>query len=248
MITSKSTPSKINFLEDFVDNSKPTIIYFHGAGERTATNNINDLNKLKSLAFFTKFYTDNKGRYNFFMPQQTTGSFSWVYPIRNNVSYGVEFIKWVIETYNLDKIILTGHSMGSPWTTAEIIPELMLGIAVVSGSGNYQGCVRLGQLKLPVIAWHGESDTTTPNDFISGKKACVTWFQNTGGGSPIWNPLPGVGHGADSHAYSSTGGFKEFVDSLTVATPQPLPLVDLIVKFDPNDSTIKYFDSNGNQY
>jgi predicted esterase len=232
----KVSPSGVKYIENFIDTSLVTVIYFHGAGQRGT-----DLNKLKSVAFYTKFYTTNKGRYNFFIPQQTTASWSWIYPIRpDGTPYGVEFIRWVYKQYGINpkKTILTGHSMGSPWVIAQVMPNELGGIAVVSGSGEYKGCVALGVSGMPVIAWHGESDKTDPNTFAAGYKACITWYQNTGRGTPIWKPLPGVGHGADVYAYANGQGLKEWIDELFPVTvpPTPVALDTVVFSYGKGDS------------
>lgn len=240
METNKVTPTGIKYIEDFIDVSKPTIIYLSGAGQRGT-----DLNMLKRVPFYTKFYQENKGKYNFFIPQQTTASWSWVYPIRaNGESYGVEFIRHIIKTYGLTiKPVLTGHSMGSPWAIAPLMIGELSGIAVVSGSGDYHKVLALKATNLPAIAYHGTADNTSPNDFIAGKKAAVSWYQIK---PENWHELVGVGHGADTYAYASNSGLKEWIDGLfTIVVEPPPPVKDMIksIYTYPNDSIYFEFES-----
>lgn len=206
----KVTPSGVKYIESFIDTSKITIIYLSGAGQR-GTN----LDMLESTAFYTKFYQANKGAYNFFIPQQTTNSYSWIYPFRpNGEAYAVEFIRHIMKTYSIKKKpVITGHSMGSPWAIAPLMLNELSGICVVSGSGDYKQVIELGKTKIPIIAYHGTYDNATPNTYTNGLKA-VSWYEGASGIKVDWHPLVGVGHGADVYAYAANSGFKEWIDKL----------------------------------
>jgi len=180
---------------------------------------------------FYKWYQNFKDQFNFFIPQHPKTSYSWVWPYcQDGTAYGVEFIRWIEKTYSLDpkRVILTGHSAGSPYSTAELMPDELGAIAAVSTSSSYKGAVMLGQIKMPLIAWHGEKDFTEPNTFKAGYNACINWYQKTGGGSPVWIPIPNVGHGADVYAYAGNT-LKDWIDNLfppVVVPPKPGLYVD----------------------
>lgn len=222
----KKSDSGVQYIESFISKDLPTIIYFSGYGQFGT-----DINALKKVAFYTKFYQANKDFYNFFIPQHPKTSYSWIWPKRpDGTGYGVEFIRWIQKTYGIDpkKTILTGHSAGSPYGTAELMPNELGAIAAVSTSATYKGAIMLGQIKMPLIHWHGMNDTTVPNTFDAGYKACIEWYQKLGGGSPVWIPIPNCGHGADVYAYAGNT-LKDWIDNLfppVVIPPKPGIYVD----------------------
>jgi hypothetical protein len=111
-------------------------------------------------------------------------------------------------------------------------------MAAVSTSATYQGAVMLGKMKMPLIHWHGTNDKTEPNTYAAGYKACITWYQNTGGGSPTWIPLQGVGHGGDVHAYAGNT-LRDWIDNLfppIVIPPTPEPLDSVLFSYGKGDS------------
>lgn len=232
----KKSESGVEYIEDFKSKDLPTIIYFSGYGQFGT-----DINMLKRVSFYTKFYQNNKAFYNFIIPQHPKTSYSWIWPFRpDGTAYGVEFIRWIQKTYSLDpkRVLLTGHSAGSPYGTAELMPNELGAIAAVSTSSTYQGAVMLAKIGMPLIAFHGTGDTTEPNTFAAGYRACITWYQITGGGSPTWVAYPGVGHGADVYAYDSNSGLKEWIDNVftTIVTPPIIPLDTVVFSYIKGDT------------
>lgn len=208
------TPSGIHYLEDFKGNHLPSVIYLSGYGQFSS-----DINVLKNVAFFTKFCTDNKDKYNFFIPLHPKNSYSWVYPFfPNGNAFAVEFNRYIIGQYKTGKPILAGHSAGGPWPIAFRMLNELAGICVVSSSGDYKEVIEVGKTKIPVIVYHGEKDNTAPNTYVNGVKA-IGWYEAASGLEAEFHSLPNVGHGADVQAFAKGYGLKEWIDKVPEVKP-----------------------------
>jgi len=206
MITSEKTKAGVQYLSDFKSNDSPTVVYLHGSGQINKT-----LEAIKSTPFFKLFYTAFKDEFNFFFPLKIGGS-GWE-DYKEGKSSGARFILEIIELHKVDKIVPTGHSAGGTWATATSLQGLIKGFAPVAGRAlDYKGVLALHGNGVQVNAWHGENDHGFVNNIDDGKQA-IKWYKS-GGGSPIFNILPGVGHGSDSIAYKPTSGLKAWIDSL----------------------------------
>jgi hypothetical protein len=239
-VIEKKSISGRPYLVDFKGDQLPTIIYLCGSGE------IGSLSKIKNVAFYTSFYNAFKNDFNFFIPMQYAGLSGWENMI-NGYTSGGQFTREMIAEYNLTKVVVTGHSAGATWETLAFLQDQIQGFAPVAGRGlSYQLVVNAGRKNIPVNAWHGEKDTAWPNTYTAGKQACLSWFRDAGNGKPIWNSLPGVGHGSDKIAYATNSGLREWILGLFIAVEPPLPepkdLIDSIYT-DSSDSITFIFKS-----
>lgn len=108
--TARQVPSGRWYWENFIDSTRITIVYLHGSGQMGGTQS--DLNKIKQVAFYTKFYAANADEYNIFMPQQYTGFSGWE-NIVGGVTSGADFVRFIKSHYHVDKVVVTGHSAGA---------------------------------------------------------------------------------------------------------------------------------------
>jgi predicted esterase len=66
--------------------------------------------------------------------------------------------------YKVDRVYLTGHSMGGygTWSLAQAHPELFTALAPISGGGNTAGMAKIAAI--PQYVTHGDADETVPVD------------------------------------------------------------------------------------
>jgi predicted peptidase len=109
----------------------------------------------------------------------------------------------VVKEYRIqkDRIVLTGSSMGGygTWEMGMCYPEMFAAIAPVAGGGVAWRTQRLKNT--PVIAYHGEIDSTVP----ASQSEIMVEFTNRNGGTAELNILKGKAHndGID-YAYRET--------------------------------------------
>lgn len=175
---------KMNYGVAFPDDYKdlPLLIYLHGAGERGR--NFEHVYR-HGVPEMIKAGKDYKA---VVLYPQCPAQYIW----NNMVKELKSLIDAVAEEYGIlkDRIILTGSSMGGygTWETAMCYPETFAAIGPVAGGGVVW---RTGKLKnVPVIAYHGEKDSTVP---LSQSEVMVD-FTNRFGGKAELNVLEGRGH------------------------------------------------------
>ena len=175
---------KMNYGVAFPDDYKdlPLLIYLHGAGERGRNFEHVYRHGVPEMIMAGKEYNA------VVLYPQCPAQFIW----NNMVKELKGLIDAVAEEYGIlkDRIILTGSSMGGygTWETAMCYPETFAAIGPVAGGGVVW---RTGKLKnVPVIAYHGEKDSTVP---LSQSEVMVD-FTNRFGGSAELNVLEGRGH------------------------------------------------------
>jgi len=171
----------------------PLLIYLHGAGERGK-----QLDHLYRHGI-PKLIREGRDIPAVVLFPQCPTQFIW-----NNM---VKELKCLIDAvaaeYGIrkDRIMLTGSSMGGygTWEMAMCYPELFAAIAPVAGGGVVWRTSKL--VKIPVLAYHGETDDDVP---ISQSECMVEATIGFGGMAEL-NVLAGRGHndGID-YAYRET--------------------------------------------
>ncbi len=98
---------------------------------------------------------------------------------------------------DLSRVYLTGLSQGGygTWAIAARHPDMFAAIAPVCGGGDEAMAKKVA--KMPVWAFHGEADTTVPQE---RSKEMVEWIK-AAGGDPKLTTYPGVGHNSWDNAY-----------------------------------------------
>lgn len=214
-LISKLSPQRTPFYESYIGPDKPILIYWHGDGQ-SGDRTTNTLSKIKSVAFFTKFYVAHKDKFNIFMPQYPATQHGW----NNNV--GIDFFKFVAENYKYDgRVYFTGHSSGGRGTNTIAHQAIKLGynitaIAVVAGAGEVYSDTRTYTAKIPQYIFVGSNDGTVNG--ISQNKQLYKWYKD-GGGSPEYLEYAGVGHGSDQLAYAGDNLAKWFLSKGTPTIP-----------------------------
>lgn len=213
------------YISDFKSNDLITVVYLSGSGQIGKP-----LSALRATPFYKLFYAAFKDKYNFFLPMQYAGSSGWEKKI-DGLSSGAHFIQEMIDLHGIDKIVATGHSAGGTYATAISLAGKVKGFApVAGGSLDIVGTKGMSSKGIQLFATHGDADRGGDkgvNGFAYGSKA-VRWYTG-GGGKPIFNILPGVGHGSDIYAYKPSFGMAEWFDSLfepVVVPPKPGIYVD----------------------
>src|SRR5688572_19707086 len=64
------------YLESYIGEDKPIVIFLHGSGQ-SGNGTLSTLDKIKQVAFYTKFYQENKTKFNIFMPQYLSSTSGW---------------------------------------------------------------------------------------------------------------------------------------------------------------------------
>ncbi len=210
---------KINYYEHLPDDYNsttdlyPVIIFLHGSGE-VGNGDPSQLIKVAANGppkqikndVFPKSITLNGKTFKFIVisPQLNT-QYSGVYW---NVNYIASVFSYVKRNYRVDpsRIYLTGLSLGGGgvWDYASSNPKIadsLAAIAPVCGASTgdaYRAGV-IAKSKLPVWAFHGESDGTVPI------KQSVDWVNqiNSAADSALakLTRYPNVGHNSWDHAY-----------------------------------------------
>lgn len=143
----------IAYIPDNISSSPAMLLQLHGAGER---GDGSDLDKVTIHGFSNVVTDENLIDCILIMPQCPNNSF-WVAKIESIKM----FIDKMIDEYSIDisRIYLCGLSMGGygTWYTAMAYPNFFAAIAPCCGGGMPWNA---GVLKMPVFAFHGDSDTT----------------------------------------------------------------------------------------
>ncbi|MGL1891854.1 MAG: prolyl oligopeptidase family serine peptidase [Spirochaetaceae bacterium] len=132
--------------------SYPTIIYLHGAGQRSVyvENLLNDV-------IFTNIENMDSFPFIVIAPQATYGD--WWDPQRLDL-----FLDDMIKEFpiNPKQIYLTGYSMGGvgTWLWTAESPKRFAAIAPTAGSGFTKDAIKMKNL--PIWVFHGEEDSAVP--------------------------------------------------------------------------------------
>ena len=186
---------KMNYAVAYPSDYKdlPLLIYLHGAGERGV--NFEHIYRHG----IPKLIKEGKEFNAVVLFPQCPGPFIW----NNMVKELKSLIDTVVKEYGIlkDRIVLTGSSMGGygTWETAMCYPEIFAAIAPVAGGGVVWRTKKLKDI--PVLAYHGEKDTTVP---VSQSEVMVDFTIKNGGIAEL-NVLNEYGHndGID-YAYRQT--------------------------------------------
>ena len=193
--THLSNDDQMNYAVAFDDDcaAKPLLVYLHGAGERGK--NFDHIYRHGIPKLIKEGLQINA----IVLFPQCPAAFIW----NNMVKELKTLIDEVVREYGIqkDRILLTGSSMGGygTWEMGMCYPEIFAAIAPVAGGGV---AWRTQKLKnTPVIAYHGEMDTTVP---VSQSEILVD-FTNRHGGTAELTILKDKGHndGID-YAYRET--------------------------------------------
>jgi len=193
--THLSNDDQMNYAVAFGDDcaDKPLLVYLHGAGERGK--NFDHIYRHG----IPKLIKEGLQIDAVVLFPQCPAAFIW----NNMVKELKTLIDDVVQEYRIqkDRILLTGSSMGGygTWEMGMCYPEIFAAIAPVAGGGV---AWRTQKLKnTPVIAYHGEIDTTVP---VSQSEILVD-FANRHGGTAELTILKDKGHndGVD-YAYRKT--------------------------------------------
>ena len=148
----------------------PLLVYLHGAGERGR--NFDHIYRHGVPKLVKEGLEINA----VLLFPQCPGQYIW----NNMVKELKTIIDSVTEEYGIskDRIILTGSSMGGygTWEMAMCYPEMFAAIAPVAGGGVVWRTSKL--IKTPVLAYHGENDTSVP---LSQSEIMVNFTNNFGG-------------------------------------------------------------------
>lgn len=140
--------------EDCGKEKLPLIVFLHGAGERGDTLDTLPAVKVNGLPRYLED-TGAKPRCVAVFPQCPTGAY-WA----TEAKRVLRFVDEVESLYDTDpaRVALTGLSMGGfgTWFTALAAPDRFFRIAPVCGGGMPWAA---GTLKMPIRAFHGDSDT-----------------------------------------------------------------------------------------
>ena len=216
-IIEPSNFSKIGYLEhlpsDYAKSNKqyPVLIFLHGAGERgNGTTDINKVRKngppkLIDQGHPMEFEVNGKKEsFIVISPQLRADYGSWAYFITDIV---IEHVK---KNYRVDedRIYLTGLSLGGGgvWSYPGRGSEYANKLAAIAPIAGHQSVLSgepctIAGAKLPVWAFHGDADGTTPlrytTDWVSGINKCQK-------GLTKLTTYSGVGHsGAWVRAYNT---------------------------------------------
>lgn len=176
--------------------SFPLLMYLHGSGERGK-----DLAILENQGPRTYAKAHREFPFILVSPQCEAGEW-W----DNNVL--IKLLDHLESKYRVDRsrVYLTGSSMGgyATWYLASQFPDRFAAIAPISGEGYDDLAAKYR--KLPVWAFHGESDkVVNPR----GSTDMVKPIQDAGGEMKL-TLYPGVGHNAWTRSYDN----PEFYDWL----------------------------------
>ncbi|MBR6513888.1 MAG: alpha/beta fold hydrolase [Clostridia bacterium] len=182
----------IRYLPKNFDKNKkyPLVFFLHGAGERG-----DDLDVLAKHGYM-KYHTEDGREYPFIFisPQCPKGKY-W----GNYVESLHKFLDYICDTLPVDKVYLTGISMGGTGTylMAQAEPSRFAAIAPICGSGIpwYTEVLK----DLPCRVYHGARDTSVdPHDSLS-----MVASINRAGGKAELTIYPGVYHNCWDIVYSS---------------------------------------------
>ncbi|WP_276372842.1 T9SS type A sorting domain-containing protein [Chryseolinea sp. H1M3-3] len=151
-------------------NSYPLMIFLHGAGERG--NSIGSLGNVITHGPPKEITAGKDLPFIIISPQLPTGTF-WDSNLAN-VDAFVEAIKAAYPRIDLNRVYLTGLSMGGygTWKYAQRNPEKFAAIAPISGGGNVsQACVLED---MPIWALHDDPDDVVPTSNTTNMENAIT--------------------------------------------------------------------------
>lgn len=217
------------YLEHYIGENYPLVIYLHGSGQ-SGNGTIATLDKLKTVPFFTKFFNENKTKFNILAPQypSTQSGFG---------ELGNKFFDFVRAKYKYDgRDYLTGHSAGGKGTMS-ICAYLYFGnkplptaVAVIAGESDYKATWPMAG-KLVARLYVGDKDNTiTSSDgktIYQKMQSMKNWLYGDKYAGENWKVFPGVGHGSDNNAYSSSEKLADwFLSNGKPKDPVPEPPVN----------------------
>ena len=175
-------------------NSRPLIVFLHGAGE---TNKGLDALKHCDLWHFARGHVATKD-FPFIVVSPTTPKHGWEpQRVKNFVE---QFVQDHSRRYRIDpdRVYLTGFSMGGFGTfrTACAHPEVFAAIVPIAGGGEPEQAERLKTV--PTWAFHGDKDDVVPYECSANM---IDRVQKLGHNDANLTTEYGAGHGIAAQVY-----------------------------------------------
>jgi predicted peptidase len=176
----------------------PLVLFLHGAGERG-----DDL-ALLTLHGLPKLVAQGQDFPFFIVSPQCSEASWWPWEVER---LGV-LLAHVTAQHAIDRsrIYLTGLSMGGygTWHLAVRYPELFAAIVPICGGGETLPRLAGRLARLPIWAFHGDTDDIVPLAESERMVAAV----NAAGGDAKLTVYPGVGHNAWDRAYGEAALYQ----------------------------------------